>query len=59
MKNKDFPIIADYVPVLQTILQNYHNGNFKSQKKAMELMEDIGNYLNIQTGFINDQSKKN
>ena len=47
MSNK-FPIIADYVPVLQTILENYHKADFKTQKMAMALMADIGEYMNIQ-----------
>jgi hypothetical protein len=47
MSNK-FPIIADYVPVLQSILENYHKADFKTQKMAMALMADIGEYMNIQ-----------
>ena len=47
MSNK-FPIIADYVPVLQTILENYHKADFKTQKMAMALMADIGEYMNTQ-----------
>jgi|ETN02SMinimDraft_2_1059926.scaffolds.fasta_scaffold291425_2 hypothetical protein len=47
-KNKQFPIIGDYVPVLQMMLENYHKANFKTQKMAMTLMADIGKYMNIQ-----------
>ena len=47
MSNK-FPIIADYVPVLQMMLENYDKADFKTQKMAMELMADIGEYMNIQ-----------
>ena len=47
MSNK-FPIIADYVPVLQSVLENYHKADFKTQKMAMTLMADIGEYMNIQ-----------
>ncbi len=46
MSNK-FPIIADYVPVLQSILENYHKADFKTQKMAMELMANVGHHMNI------------
>jgi len=46
-KDKQFPIIADYVPVLQNIVENYHNADFKSQKMAMELMAIVGHHMNI------------
>ena len=45
---KQYPIIADYVPVLQMMLENYHTADFKTQKMAMTLMADIGEYMNIQ-----------
>ena len=45
---KQYPIIADYVPVLQMMLENYDKADFKTQKMAMALMADIGEYMNIQ-----------
>ena len=44
---KKVPIIGDYIPVLQLMLENYHNADFKTQKMAMELMAHIGHKLNL------------
>tara|TARA_Y100000296_G_C5010438_1_gene174806 strand:- start:304 stop:486 length:183 start_codon:yes stop_codon:yes gene_type:complete len=46
MSKKQYPLIADYVPVLQMVLEKYHLGDHKTQKVAMELMRDIGLFLN-------------
>lgn len=47
-KNKPLPLIADYVPVLQSMVENYHLAGFKSQKITMELITNIGHYMNTQ-----------
>ena len=46
--NKEPKIIADYIPVLQALLENYHDADWKSKKLAMSFMAGIGHHMNTQ-----------
>tara|TARA_R100001143_G_C3347433_1_gene127589 strand:+ start:979 stop:1182 length:204 start_codon:yes stop_codon:yes gene_type:complete len=48
-------IIADYIPVLQMCLENYHKADYKSQRMSMELMAHVGHRMNE---LLHEQDKE-